>query len=58
MSSGIAQSSAVAICDGCPCQSACLNYALTNNITDGIWGGKTERQRLLIRRSHSHEEAA
>lgn len=44
---------ALAICDTCPVQSECLDYALRWNITDGVWGGKTVRQRQAIRaRTH------
>lgn len=30
---------AIAICVTCPVQTACATYALTHQITDGIWGG-------------------
>lgn len=44
---------AVAICETCPVKSACLDYALRWNITSGVWGGKTARQRQSIRvRTH------
>lgn len=37
------------ICDGCPCVTECLTYALLHNEL-GIWGGVTERQRRRMRR--------
>lgn len=41
---------AVRICQGCPVQEECLDYALTNDIDFGVWGGLTERQRRSLRR--------
>lgn len=42
----------VAICETCPARKACLDYAITNNIQHGTWGGKTERQRKSMQRKH------
>src|SRR6185312_15641597 len=33
------------VCARCPVRQACLEYALSNRITYGIWGGLTERER-------------
>lgn len=41
---------AKAFCAGCPVREQCLDYALDNNIDDGIWGGATENRRKRIRR--------
>ena len=41
---------AKAICNGCPVQVECLDYALTNGIKHGIWGGAPERARRKMRR--------
>ncbi len=38
------------ICRMCPVQSTCLDYALTQRIDHGVWGGLSERQRRRIRR--------
>ncbi|MDQ1174188.1 WhiB family redox-sensing transcriptional regulator [Microbacterium testaceum] len=38
------------ICRSCPVQAECLEYALRMNETDGIWGGKSPRERSAIRR--------
>lgn len=40
---------ALAICDRCPVQDECLRHAIRTNETDGIWGGRSERQRRRIR---------
>jgi len=32
----------------CPVRQPCLEYALSNRITHGIWGGLTERERRLL----------
>jgi WhiB family redox-sensing transcriptional regulator len=33
------------ICATCPVRQPCLEYALSNRIISGIWGGLTERER-------------
>ncbi len=33
------------LCDACPVRRECLNYALENELKDGIWGGLTEAER-------------
>jgi WhiB family redox-sensing transcriptional regulator len=33
------------VCARCPVRQPCLEYALSNRITSGIWGGMTERER-------------
>lgn len=50
--------SAKAICATCPVQQDCLEHALTNNETFGIWGGKSERERARIRRQRNRGSAA
>lgn len=39
---------AKAVCQSCIAKLACLEYALQNNIQDGIWGGTTEEERRAI----------
>ncbi|MDR3116830.1 MAG: WhiB family transcriptional regulator [Bifidobacteriaceae bacterium] len=43
------------VCTNCVVKAECLEYALTNDIRFGIWGGKSERER---RRFKKEEEAA
>jgi hypothetical protein len=38
------------ICRRCPVNQACAEYAFTQNIEHGIWGGITERKRRKIKR--------
>lgn len=40
------------VCTTCPVRRPCLDYALTNRIDHGVWGGLSaaERARLLRRR--------
>jgi WhiB family redox-sensing transcriptional regulator len=38
------------ICKECIVQDECLDYALANNESHGIWGGVGERQRQRLRR--------
>jgi WhiB family redox-sensing transcriptional regulator len=37
------------VCASCPVRQPCLDYAITNRITHGIWGGLTERERRALR---------
>ena len=37
------------VCAACPVRQACLDYAISNRITHGIWGGLTERERRALR---------
>jgi WhiB family transcriptional regulator, redox-sensing transcriptional regulator len=41
---------AKAMCKECPVIGECLEYALTNNIQEGIWGGTSLVDRRKIRR--------
>lgn len=47
---------ALKICNGtdsgrvCPLRHECLIFALTNNESDGIWGGMYEDDRTILRR--------
>jgi len=36
------------VCAVCPVRQPCLDYAITNRITHGIWGGLTERERRAL----------
>lgn len=39
------------ICYQCPVRQECLDYAVENNISEGIWGGMSKRERILYRKS-------
>lgn len=41
------------VCDLCPVQNECLEYALKHNIHCGIWGGLTENERRKIKRNRN-----
>ncbi len=48
---GVGVIKAQRICRQCPKQEHCLEYALTNKIDHGVWGGESERaRRRLIRK--------
>jgi WhiB family redox-sensing transcriptional regulator len=36
------------VCAACPVRQQCLDYAITNRISHGIWGGLTERERRAL----------
>lgn len=44
------------VCGRCPVRGRCLKFAITNDITDGVWGGLTgtERENLLTNRDEPH----
>ena len=42
---------AKAVCQSCPSQEPCLEYALQTNQDSGIWGGASEEERRVIRRA-------
>lgn len=53
---GIAQARPVIrVCERCPVKDDCLQYALDNDITFGVWGGLTERQRRAFQRKQLAE---
>lgn len=39
------------LCSSCPVLETCLDYANTNRINEGIWGGKSSKERSTARRS-------
>lgn len=39
------------ICANCPVKQPCLDYALSEEIFHGIWGGASERSRQRLLRS-------
>ncbi|MGW4106500.1 WhiB family transcriptional regulator [Streptomyces sp. NPDC004976] len=39
------------ICGLCPIRATCLEYALTNDMRFGVWGGLSEKERLELRRT-------
>ncbi len=45
------------VCRGCLVRRECLEYALENHITVGIWGGtgERERRRILRQRALAHQ---
>jgi WhiB family redox-sensing transcriptional regulator len=49
-SDGLGVEAAQRICAACPAKEPCLEYALTNRIEHGVWGGASERERRRILR--------
>jgi WhiB family redox-sensing transcriptional regulator len=46
------------ICANCPVREACLEYAVSNRIEHGVWGGTSERGRRRMARSRQLTAAA
>src|SRR5690606_24503584 len=42
------------ICAGCPVLDQCRQYALDNNILEGVWGGTTEIDRRQLKPRPKH----
>lgn len=40
---------AKAVCADCPVADTCLEWAMRNNMTVGVWGGTSERERRKLR---------
>ena len=38
------------ICRSCPVRLECLDFAVSEGISHGVWGGASERERRRIRR--------
>lgn len=47
-----------AICADCPVAQECLDYALEQGFTTGIWGGTSEHERRGMRARRRAEERA
>jgi len=41
---------AIRACNGCDVRDQCLDYAVSQQIEIGVWGGLTERQRRAYTR--------
>lgn len=41
------------VCGTCAVRENCLNWAMFNNISDGIWGGLSESERRSLKRRAS-----
>lgn len=42
---------ATSVCRRCDVANECLDYALSNGIKHGIWGGRTEQERIASLRN-------
>jgi len=56
-SDGVGVDRARAICKGCPVVDQCLEYALTERIEHGVWGGCSERERRRILKRRRNQNA-
>jgi WhiB family transcriptional regulator, redox-sensing transcriptional regulator len=54
----IREAKAAAICAQCPVRAQCLDYALSNSIKHGIWGGLNQSERARERRRRASRPRA
>ena len=47
------EAEALSICATCPVRAQCLEHAIRNRETYGIWGGMTPEQRRRVRRERA-----
>lgn len=45
------------VCGRCDVRAKCLDYALTEDIRGGVWGGLSEGERQRLRRAANREAA-
>ena len=57
-SDGVGVDAARRVCATCPVKEPCLEYALTQRIDHGVWGGASERERRRILKSRRVAAAA
>lgn len=56
-SDGVGVEIARRACEGCPVKVQCLEYAISERIDHGVWGGCSERERRRIIRSRQTKPA-
>lgn len=47
---------AVQVCRRCPVQATCLQWAIDNNETYGVWGGMSYRSRIQLQQDRTSGE--
>ena len=52
---GVGVDRARRICNTCPVQEPCLEYALVERVDHGVWGGASERERRRILKRRRQE---
>jgi WhiB family transcriptional regulator, redox-sensing transcriptional regulator len=48
---------ALAVCTTCSVRSACLDWAIANDVVHGVWGGLSEDQRVAAHRASRKRSA-
>lgn len=56
-SDGPGVATAKKVCEHCPVEQQCLEYALEFNEDNGVWGRKSERERRRLRKRRRIERA-
>jgi WhiB family redox-sensing transcriptional regulator len=49
---GASSRAAKQVCQACEVRAECLQYALDHNISFGVWGGLTDRERRRLTRNN------
>ncbi len=48
---GVGVMTAQLVCSRCQVKAPCLEYALANHLSHGVWGGTSERQRSRLQKA-------
>lgn len=57
-SDGVGVDIARKLCESCPVKQPCLEYALTERVDHGVWGGCSDRERRRILKRRRQAVAA
>ncbi|MGI9119875.1 MAG: WhiB family transcriptional regulator [Acidimicrobiales bacterium] len=49
---------AKAVCEACPVQAPCLEFALATNQDSGVWGAASEEERRILRKQRLRRRRA
>lgn len=57
-SDGAGVAAARRVCANCPVRGLCLEYAMEEGVTHGVWGGASDRERQRLRAERARQGQA